>query len=196
MKLKPSYIIIALLVGIILLQRACTKTCPEPQITTVHDTIPGDPDTVIFNIPKPVPYKVIVPGETIYLPADTAAILADYNKIAPDYFSNKSFSQVLKDDSSAFVGIDYRLFKNDVFDMKLSFQNRRPIAINTTNVIYPPDRKLKLFTGFGFYGNKEFQGATIDLAMLTKKDHLYTAGYDPFNQYIHFDMYWKFKLKK
>lgn len=99
--------------------------CPTPQADTtyIHDTIKGDPYPVIEYVPKPYP----VGGDTVKVPADvdTAAILAKY-------YTKQWYVRTLKDDTSALVRLIDTVFNNELQAGIFEFQNRRPIAVNTT----------------------------------------------------------------
>lgn len=127
MKRTIIIILVSLLFGFLLSTATwlgCHR-CPTPQADTtyVRDTIKGDPYPVIIPIPKPYP----VDAETLKIPADidTAAIIAKYH-------IKLQYDRVLKDDTSALVRIVDFVYANELYGGYLEFQNRRPIAINTT----------------------------------------------------------------
>ncbi len=185
------WIIILILVGIIIWQRSCVD--PETEFIIRTDTIiePGDSIVVETQLPAPDPDTVIlIPDTIIQLQAvDTAAILADY-------FLQRIYRDTLKDDSSAFIRHDLTIYQNRITDSKLHFQNRRAKTVIKQTISPGESHRAKVFAGLSVGRSPEEFGAALNLALLTKRDHLYAAQYDFLNKDIYFTMYWKIKLKR
>lgn len=182
MKQAPWIIIAALLVVIVLMrecQRPCPE-CPEPVIKT--DTIKGD--TVA------VPYPVIVPKyitkvvhDTIPIDVDTAAILADY-------FAKVYGTDTLANDSSVFVSVDWMVMMNQLMWIRPHIMNRRATVVYQT-VMQMDKPRNRYFAGLGVGRSPNEFGLAPSVALLTKRQNLYTLNYDVLNQDIYFTVYFK-----
>lgn len=102
-------------------------TTPEKAITVYDTTLKVIRDTV--NPPQkviPVPYKVIKDTfwvDTVWIPADTAAILADY-------FAKRVYADTLLNDSTALIAVlDTIQFNRKVGQRELRYINRVPRTI-------------------------------------------------------------------
>lgn len=133
-----------------------------PQVVTVVSPATA-PDTVKITVR--VPYAVTESVQTvIYVPAniDTAAIVADYLNV------KRSYSDVFKDDSSAYIAYNLQVYQNKLHGLNFDFVNRQPRYINT---IVHSNSTLKLqnrgeFCLYGTLGNYVgywAPGATVTL---------------------------------
>lgn len=183
MKIAP-WIIISVLIGLLFLQRECHR-CTECTEITKTDTLYIAGDSI------PVPYPVITPGKPYPVPypvpadVDTALILADF-------FSKVQDKIILADDSSVFVSIEYLVTQNRLKWIKPFIQNRRATTIiNNTTIIESVKPRNKIFAGVGVWRSLTSFGLAPSLALLTKKDHLYSFSYDLINKDAYFTLYWK-----
>lgn len=187
---KTHYIIILCLVAVIIIQRSCQPRRPEqkpvkPEIVIRIDSIPYD--TIVY-VPKPykvtdsipVPYYI---GQHI----DTAQILAEYNKV-------RYYSIPIKDDSVAKLTLKASVYQNILTKASLSgdFYSK---TVNTTKTIeVPGEPRNKVYIGFQIQGNVNTFGVAPSLMLSTKRDHVYSAGYDPLQKQAQFSTYWKIHL--
>lgn len=182
-------IIIIVLIGLLVLQRECTR-CPDCPEATHSRTEVWFYDTTryITQVPVPVPVEVIRPVE-VQAVVDTALILRDY-------FSKYVYDRVLKDDSLAYIRLTDTVSRNRLSPATLQYTDRTPTQIiyNTTTVSNPVN---KLFAGpvigGSFDGNLSLGGSAM---LVTKKDHAYSITADPFNRHIQGTAYWKISLHK
>lgn len=169
MKRYWDFIIIGVMaIVIILLLFTCDRECPESTTTTVtiHDTIPGDSVPYLVYCPKPI-YVYRDTGSTKYKDIDTTDIIYDY-------FSEKYYSDTIKDDTSALIVLNEVITQNDIYKRSFWFQNRRKTSITTTttNEIIGEIPRNKFYLGAGIEGevNPFYRNPTITLnALLVMK---------------------------
>ena len=119
-------------------------TAPEKVVTTYDTTLKVIRDTV--NPPQkviPVPYEVLRDTfwvDTVKIPADTAAILADY-------FAKRVYSDTLLNDSTALIAVsDTIQFNRMVGQRELRYINRLPRAITYKSA----NSKWEIGAGIGY----------------------------------------------
>jgi len=154
--LKQNIWVLLFVVFIILWIIFIPKCKPDPKETTttitIHDTIPGDKDTVY----KPV---VINRPDTFWTDPDTVQIEFDssliekYKAISELYNRHNVYSITLQDDSSAFIQVKDTLYKNKLAGRSYGFQNRRLTAINTQITTTIVNNGNGVFVGGGFVGS-------------------------------------------
>jgi len=164
MRIKPTYIIIIALVGVVvflLMIKDCGRGNTTTKTTFKTDTliIKGDPypvTKVLTHIPAP---------EIIYVPVPEKV---DTAKILKDYYAKKYYSNVLQDDSSAFIAVNDTIHQNELIGRSYTFQNRRTTSIvinNTTSHVTMRQPLFRLGVGLtGLYTGKSFDvgvGATL-----------------------------------
>ena len=190
-KISIPWVIIAILIGLLFLQRECGNHCPDAPVTTIiHDTIPGDTVVLTIRVDKPYPVTTVLPTDTF-----TRIDSSHCHALAMAYYSRVIYLDTLKDDSSAFVAISDTVMQNGIQGRMLFFQNRRPTAINT--IISPAEKpRNKLFIGpaIGRSLNNFAIGGSV--LLVTKKDHAYTYTYDITNMDHYLGMYWKIHMGK
>lgn len=164
MKRYWDYVIIgAMAIVIAILLFRCS---PEPGTTTVtHDTIPGDPYPVYDTLEKPVPYQVILPGDTFWPDVDTTVILQKCKQLYKDYYTKNVYNDTLRNDTSMFIAVIDTVYQNKLQKRILSSQNKRITTINTTTTIYGEIPVNKFYLGAGINGevNPFFRDPTITL---------------------------------
>jgi hypothetical protein len=190
MKTAP-WIIISVLIILLVLQRECHR-CPdvtEPVAKTDTVYIPGDPYPVSYPVYVPVRYDSIV--------YDTSLREVDSFAIVKDYLAEVYGHAVLIDDSSAFLKINYMVCENRLKYVIPIFQNKRATTIiHNTTVIESVKPKTKIFAGVGVGRSLTSFALAPSLALLSKKDHLYTMSYDVINNDVYVSMYWKLHFRK
>lgn len=146
MKRYWDFIIIgAMAIVIAILLFKCDRI-PEQTTTTVHDTIPGDSVPYLVYCPKPI-YVYRDTGSTKYKDIDTTDIIYDY-------FSEKYYSDTIKNDTSALIVLNEVITQNDIYKRSFWFQNRRKTSIitTTTNEIIGEIPRNKFYLGAGIEG--------------------------------------------
>lgn len=189
MKTAP-WIIISVLILLLVLQQECHH-CPDVGNTVSKtDTCYIAGDTVIRELPVVIPSKPdsIVP-QPIPANIDSAAVaMAFYSKV----FGNA----ILVDDTSMYAGFNYLIEQNRLQWFIPKVANRRPTAIiHNTSIIESVKPRNKFFAGVGIGRSMNEFGLAPSVALLTKKDHLYSVSYDLINKDMYFTMYWKIGRK-
>jgi len=204
-QIKNYFIIgtIAVLVFIILLQRACTDEVFIPKETTFVKI-----DTVwvhtIDTIIKKVKEKSIVyvkpegpkytPGESI----DTCN--ARFKVLLKEHSALRVYSDTIKLDSIGKITIIDTVWLNKLKQRTYIKDYKIPFVTKTVTIIKEQDPKRQLYIGGNLFGDKgTLQSISPGLIYKTKKDQLYQANVE-----INFDgtitygvgMYWKIKFKK
>lgn len=179
--MKPThtpYIIIILLLLIIFFQRECHR-CPDlpPQsVITRVDTIR---DTLLITPPPITPKPPKIEYITIPSIVDTAYIIRDY-------FSRKYGEDTLIDTRDLFLTLRWEVQENKPTMFQPTIINRKP-----TTIIQHSIPKNKYYAGINISGSKQSFSIAPSLALITKKESLYTLNYDLINKDISVGMYWK-----
>jgi hypothetical protein len=190
MKTAP-WIIIIVLILLLVLQRECHRcpVCPEAITTTDTCYIAGD--TVIRELPA-----VIIPKPDSIIPQPIPTNI-DSAAIAKIYFSKVYGYAVLVDDSSMYAGFKYMIEQNRLQWFIPEVANRRATAIiHNTTVIESVKPKNKYFAGIGVGRSFNSFGLAPSVALLTKRDHLYSIHYDILNKDLYATAYWKITWKR
>lgn len=207
------YIIIAILIGLIFLQRSCKDpVLPVSSSDTVRVI-----DTQY--LPQPVVHiPVYVPGKVIYLPGKVVpqpsknydSLLIQYTDIHGKFHATSVYKDKisLKDSSGKDVGVvnvEDSISENNIKARKVDYQLTFPIITNTTTITntYVEPKKNKVMIGGGFQAtNKDeiITGSHVGILFQNKKDNIYSAGViAPFNNttptQIYIGAYWKISFK-
>ena len=189
---RTFFVVILILISLLFLQRECSR--PEPVTLLVPHFIYDT--TIVEKTIKPDPVTVQLPGDTVFI-SDTVYIASDdvpphIWDVISEHYSRKFYEEVLMNDSSAYLRIGVELFKNNVEDLSYSFINRRPI-----DIICPecPTIRNKWFIGGAVSGNPIQFGAGPSLALLTRRDNLYSYNYDIINNVHSISMYYKLSFR-
>lgn len=138
-----------------------------------------------FRDSIPIPYEIvkwqdsiIYLDSTIYKPidlttADSAKIAQEYGKIFDKYTESKSYSNILRDDSLAFIQLDEKVQYNSIFNRKLTYEHRTPV------IKLPAEVKVDYTTSIvgGLSGN--FDNIGFEAGLVTKRNIVYTLKYTP-----------------
>jgi len=188
MKQAP-WIIIIMLVALLGIQRECSRMEPVVEHIYQNDTIWMPGDTVL----KPYP---VVEIDTNYITIYDSTIIiqqVDTTAILRDYFTHRySYNNVLVDDSNTFVSIDWHVNRNRLISVKPYVINRKPTAYITT-IQEVEKKRNRYFAGIGIGRSPSSFGLAPSVALLTKREHLYSIHYDVLNKDFYFTMYWKIR---
>lgn len=162
---------IAILLLAILYIRECIR--PPQYITeTVTETIT---EVVIDSVPYIVEVDKPVVLERIVTRVDS---IIDTVFIIEEFFTKNIYDRVLKNDTSAFIGLVDTVFNNRLLGGTLTFINRRPTIINTTiNKTTITPQTSGLFIG-GYTGKIQdnFTGG-VGVFLKTRQDYLFGVTY-------------------
>lgn len=200
MKINFTYIVIAALAGIILLQRACTnKVVTEGSVTTEYDTIwKVTHDTLIKEVPvirivhrDPPKGPQYTPGEHI----DTCR--ARFNYLLKQHTLQRVYTDTIKLDSLGTITVIDTVWLNKLGKRTKIFNYKIPFVTKT--ITKPADPVRQVYIGGNLFGDdSQLQFITPGILYKTKKDHIYQV-----NVGVNFDgsitygagAYWKIKLK-
>jgi hypothetical protein len=198
--------IIAALVAIILLQRACTPKCTKTkELVTIYDTILKHDSSVIVKKMR------INHRDTTYIPEDPIYVFDTIDHEA----AKQTFNKLVKKHATKNMYIDTILIdtfgKIYIYDtVQFNELGNRGIVKNYTIPVYtkyikvPEEPKRQVYVGGGLDGtyiNKTVNINTAKAGVLykNKKDQIYgaTVGIS-INGYLVYGLqsYWKIKLKK
>lgn len=203
-------IVIALLIGVIVVMRACQPTPPDMKeyikiggkeyelLSKKVDTVYKD--TLIY-VPEYKPYPV--PGETEYveIPAniDTLAILKDY-------YAKYKYKDTVGVDTYGFGIISDEVSQNKVVSRSIEWDLEIPIIKETITVKELPKNQLYIGGGIGLDKVDFINNAKAGLLWKTKQDKIYGLHIGlsnrpeyivkPIVPYIEGSIYWKIKLRK
>lgn len=177
MKIPIFWLVVtAVLLAIILLQRACSPSAKCPTITAksdttyirVTDTILKEKLVPIEKIVNHRPAPVTV-TDTVFLtdvmPVDTIAILADY-------FATRNYSDTNRLESYGNIIINDAITQNKVRNREIIYNLNIPEVTKTLAV----PNKNQVWIGLDISGTKTWIGAGGQFTLKTKTDKMYHLG--------------------
>ena len=161
-------IVIGVILVVIFIQH---KYFPTVTTITTTDTIWKD-SIVVEYIPKGYPVYIDTSRiDTVYIPADTAELVARYLKLHQNYYSTYFYKDTLLNDTSAFIEVDTKISQNKTLNYKLTYFDRTPTVINNTTNVYA---KNEYFVGLN--------NAAPSFLFKYKKGYMVGIGYDLLNK--------------
>lgn len=199
-KVKPVYLVIMVLVGIIIFQRACQyepKPCPEQEAFDTSAFIASLPvyykDTTVYK-PKPYPvYYYTDTGSTkrVEIPANI-----DSFAVAEAFFQTWILQDTILNDTNGLIVVSDIISKNKiqsrVVSPKIIYPHYKFVTKTVTQACQP---RFKVFVGGGLGGWVDKFGASAKVLFQTKQDRIYGISYDPINKFAEGSIYWKIKAK-
>jgi hypothetical protein len=174
--LSNILIIIGIVLCVIFLQHKFFPTIIDESIHT-SDTIYQDTGKVVY-VPQPYPIFVDTSRiDTVILPVDSAAIVAEYLALHQKYYSTYHYEDTLVDDSTMYIKINSEISQNKPLKYYVDWYDRTPTVINNTTNIY---RQNEFYLGLDI-GNQEL---SANLLFLSKKGYIFGVGYDPLNKTV------------
>jgi hypothetical protein len=202
-KINFTYIIIAVLVVIIFLQRACSSvsTTEEPTVITKYDTVWKKTHDTITKKVQVVKIQYIKPEGSKYTPGESIDTCnARFKVLLKEHSAVRVYSDTIKLDSIGKITIIDTVWLNKLKQRTYIKDYKIPFVTKTVTIIKEQDPKRQLYIGGNLFGDKgTLQLLTPGILYKTKKDQIYQV-----NVGISFDgtitygvgMYWKIKLKK
>lgn len=193
------YIIIAVLVSIILLQRCGsgkTITCTGK---TKIDTVWIKHDSVVYSKPKIITVIKGIP-EIQYIPDPSYdKLVIQYKDLVNLCTARNIYSDTLKIDSLGYVNVIDTVSKNRIQGRRFRYELKHPVITKTVIVEQAP--KTQLYIGGGLQGDQYsmINQFSTGLLLKTKKDQIYGlyTGIDNDGRIQYgLQMYWKIKLHK
>jgi len=186
-----------LLIGLVLMVRECATNCPDipsmadtvTMVTHTTDTLTLEGKTEYFPVPFVV-YDTF--RDTVYRTyADTLDALRDYQLL-------RNYRLALFDDTNGKIDVLANIQFNKIQSWRYEGKvyNHQTTIERNHYVMEKPRAKLFAGLGIGYQIPEEKMQLAPSLALLTKKEHLYSASYDPFTNTAQLGIYFKIQLKK
>jgi hypothetical protein len=170
----PSICGVALVAILVLNIHMCNNPdiVTETHTNTVYETVYDSVENIV-HVPQPGAV-ITLPPDTVFV-YDEAKCLALHNA----FYSKNIYSNVLQDDSNAFISLVDTVFQNKLMGRTLTYKNRVPTEIittttTTTNIVADRPR-FRLYAGpIVTYVKGNSPGFGGGLLLSTKK---WAAGY-------------------
>jgi len=201
-KINFTYIIIAVLVIIILLQRGCSgKTISEPIVVTKYDTVWKETHDTITKEVEVVKIQYVKPEGPQYTPGEHIdTCRARFNYLLKQHTARRTYKDTIKLDSLGTITVIDTVWLNKLSKRIYIKDYKIPLVTKTTTIIKQQDPKRQLYIGGNLFGDKTtLQSFTPGLIYKDRKDRVYQA-----NIGVNFDgtlifgvgTYWKINLNK
>ena len=197
--------IIAVLVAIIFLQRACTPKAPTvTEVNTIYDTILKHDTSVVVKKMKITSHDTTyIPEDPIYM-LDTSCDLvkARFQKVVKAHTTKNMYVDTILIDTFGKIYVYDTVQFNTLGNRGIVKNYTIPVITKTIKVPAEPKRQLYVGGGLdGTYINKTpmINVAKVGMLYKTKKDQIYGASVGvSINGYLMYGIqsYWKIKLKK
>jgi hypothetical protein len=198
--------IIGVLLGIILIQKACITGVEKPKRDTVvvtkivyvpvHDTVYTDPKIVIRKVPsKPLPPQ--------YLPdTNYAALKKQYQRLVIAHLTENVYVDKLNLDTLGSITIrdttQFNMLKKRSYQLDLRIPKRVDSVYVTNTILAPPKRQVYLGVGVTSTPTASTLGLKGSLLYKDKKDNIFSPSVTVNTNGIiiyGIDTYFKIKLK-
>lgn len=196
--------IIAVLIVIIFLQRACTPKCPKvPEPITIIDTIlKHDTSTIHKKVWLKFHDTTYIPGDTIYkIDTNCDVVKSRFLRLVKAHTAKNIYQDTILIDTFGKIYIYDTVQFNRLGKRGIIKNYTIPVYTKTITVLEKPKRQLYVGGGLdGTYINKTpmINVAKVGLLYKNKKDQIYgtTIGVS-INGYLVYGLqsYWKIKLK-
>lgn len=188
---KPIAWLLFFWIAATLLLRECGSPVEPPED---HKT-----DTIIQIIYKTDTLSI---NNTVYYPVydtvfDSVPVFSlDTAQVFDDYYKYRVYNENLWKDSLADLNVRAVVWKNELIFAKLHGEIFRTTIIKTeVHEHYIKEKSVrKLYVGIQAKVSYDNLGVVPTLMFQTKKDHLYSAGYDPFNKSVYAGTYFKIRF--
>jgi hypothetical protein len=176
--------IIGVLLGIILIQRACISGVEKPKVDTVvvtkivtvyvHDTVRTDPKIVT----RVVPGKVLPPQ---YLPdTNYVALKKQYEKLVIAHLTENIYVDKLNLDSLGSITIrdttQFNMLKKRSYQLDLRIRKRIDSVYVTNTILAPPTRQVYLGIGANATQTLGTIGLRASVLYKDKKDNIFSPS--------------------
>jgi hypothetical protein len=198
-KFSFTYIIIAILFSIIMLQRACSFKKMDPTVEIKTDTIYKTiKDTVIKKVKvKDIVY--VYPDGEEYKPGDNIdTCTIRFNKLLKEFSAKRTYVDTIKIDTIGSITVYDTVWKNELSGNRKYVVDYK-IPYVTKTITKQEESKRQLYVGLnGFANRNDITVFSPGFIYKTKKDHIYQASlgvsFDGTITYG-FGTYWKIKIK-
>lgn len=188
LKLVKTYFLVAVIALLLIfiyfknikIENLTAKLEEKPKVEYVYN---NTTDTLKVNVPKP--YQVIKWKETkdtVYVPidlttADSTKIAQAYKSLFEQFGEEKSYKNIMKDDSTAFIQLNQKVQYNTLQGSELIFTDKTPVVyITNTKPVYTTSIVGGIEAGT--------TGVEIGAGIITKRNTFIKVSYDPFNKTV------------
>jgi len=174
-------IIIVALIGYVMFLRECTT--PKVITNNTVDTIYRSDSVYVPRIVERIVPKIYYndTGSTKYL-VDTL-LLTDTAYIILDWNTEYIYKDTLLNNKDGFVSVIDTIYRNKIKSrqkqIKLYSQRIEPIN--------------HYYLGLGVSGSPDRFGLSANIGLITKRNNLYTIGYDVLNKDVYLNLYWRIR---
>ena len=106
----------------------------EEVIRVERDTIWETKDSLIY-VEKPVPYEVLIPPDTIYIPQTDEELIALYKNLHSLYHTERKYIEKMNIDTIGFIYATYSVFRNEPKDFFLGYELNFPTITETVTIV-------------------------------------------------------------
>lgn len=188
LKLVKDYFLVAVIALLLIfiyfknikIENLTAKLEEKPKVEYIYN---NTTDTLKVNVPKP--YQVIKwekTRDTIYVPidlttADSTKITQAYKSLFEQFGEEKSYKNIMKDDSTAFIQLNQKVQYNMLQGSELIFNDRTPVVyVTNTKPVYTTSIAGGIEAGTA--------GVEIGAGIITKRNTFIKVSYDPFNKTV------------
>lgn len=198
-RFSGTYIVIAVLFCIIMLQRACSFKKTEPGEYIKTDTIYKiTKDTIVQKVKvKDIVY--VYPEGEEYKPSDNIDTCnIRFHKLLKEFSAKRTYVDTIKIDTIGSITIYDTVWKNELLgNRRYIVDYKIPYVTKTITKLEEPKRQL--YVGLnGFANRNDITAFSPGFIYKTKRDHIYQASlgvsFDGTITYG-FGTYWKIKIK-
>lgn len=202
-KINFTYIIVAILIAVIFLQRACSSevSSSEPIVITKTDTIWKETHDTIVNEVEVIKTEYIKPEGPQYTPGENIdTCRARFSYLLKKHIARTTYKDTIFLDSLGTITVIDTVWLNKLSKRTYIKDYKIPLVTKTTTIIKQPDPKRQLYIGGNLFGDKtQLQLFAPGLLYKDRKDRIFqaNAGFN-FNGTITVGLgaYWKIDLNK
>lgn len=202
-KINFTYIIIAVLVAIIFLQRSCSSvsTTEQPSVVTKYDTVWKETHDTITKEVEVVKIQHVKPEGPEYTPGENIdTCRARFNYLLKQHTARRTYKDTIFLDSLGTITVIDTVWLNKLKERTYIKDYKIPFVTKTVTVTQQAEAKRQLYIGGNLFGDKtQLQYATPGILYKDKKDRVYQAnlGFN-FNGTLTYGIgaYWKINLNK
>ena len=158
--------VVLVIVAVIFIQR---KYFPTVEIQSTTDTVYTTHTDTVFK-DKPIPYEIQLPPDTVVIPTDSVKLVERYLALHKELYTRKFYKDSVKVDSIGKIKVSCETFKNNLENLKISY-NLRPATVINNTIISPSYSSI-------FVGVDYNKGIIPNISFNQKNRYIYKVGYN------------------
>lgn len=179
-KINFTYLIIAVLIAVIILQRACSSevSSSEPIVITKTDTIWKETHDTIIKKVQVVKREYIKPERPQYTPGENIdTCRARFSYLLKKHIARTTYKDTIFLDSLGTITVIDTVWLNKLSKRTYIKDYKIPLVTKTITIIKQTEPKRQLYIGGNLFGDKtQLQLFTPGLLYKDKKDRVYQAN--------------------